>query len=605
MGWLRNRSIGAKLAILVGVPIVILIIVSVFNYYASDVASNMFIDAYENASLPAINIGRARENLQVTQKDVLKIILSTEADKIKLIREDLVEKRASQVELIESLTEIANTENRKQTLSTLSETAKKFRTLQDEAIELGTANSRSDLSASEIEESERQAYSKFFDELEPVADEYTSQLRQIADTLIKEAHDVQEASKAYSDWSLSANLVIVVISVIITLLLAFLLARLITRPIAVMEENINKFAEGDLTINYNVTGRDALSRMGHAILEMAANLRGVVSKVKDAGSEMSESAQDFSAMAEETNASVEEFRANIDEMSVSLSNLAAASEEVNASVEEVAAGAQTTAEKGTDIARKVETAMSAGETGVNAVRSVVEGITRVAASSAASTEAVMELGNRAKQIQNFVTQIGGIAGQTNLLALNAAIEAARAGDAGRGFAVVAEEVRKLAEESNIAAKNIADLASLISADLDKIVNYAEANTQDSDKAKDLSAQTEEAISNMIVNLRDIAASTQDLAAVSEEQAASSEEIAEAVQNMSTKINDSSNASENIRNSSQEVAAASERIAERSEGLANLAGMLQDELAFFNIGNETEQTEKKVLKALPAKEIKKR
>jgi methyl-accepting chemotaxis protein len=296
-------------------------------------------------------------------------------------------------------------------------------------------------------------------------------------------------------------------------------------------------------------------------------------------------------------------------MSANLSNLAAASEEVNASVEEVAAGAQTTAEKGTDIARKVEAAMTAGEVGVSSVRRVVEGITRVTASSEASTEAVMELGNRARQIQSFVTQIGGIAGQTNLLALNAAIEAARAGDAGRGFAVVAEEVRKLAEESNVAAKNIADLASQISSDLDKIVSYAEANTQDSNNAKELSAETEEAISNMISNLREIASSTQDLAAVSEEQAASSEEIAEAVQNMSTKINDSSNASENIRNSSQEVAAASERIAERSEGLANLAGMLQEQLDFFNIGDETTQAEKKVLKALPSadtkKELKKR
>jgi methyl-accepting chemotaxis protein len=561
----------------------------------------MFTDAYENASLPAINIGRARENLQATQKDVLEIILSTDADRIKLIREDLAEKRASQVELIESLTEIANTADRKQKLSALAETAKKFRTLQDEAVEFGMENSRSDLSASEIEETERQAYTKFFDELEPVAAEYNVALRQIADALVNEVHDVQEASKAYSNWSSKANMIIVVIAIVFTLSLALLIARFITRPLAVMEENIAKFSEGDLTIHYNVTGRDALSRMGYAILKMADALRLVISKVKEAGDEVSQSAQDFSAVAEETNASVEEFRANIDEMSSNLNNLAAASEEVNASVEEVAAGAQTTAEKGTDIARKVETAMSAGEVGVNSVRSVVEGITRVATSSAEATAAIMELGNRAKQIQNFVTQIGGIAGQTNLLALNAAIEAARAGDAGRGFAVVAEEVRKLAEESNVAAKNIADIASQISSDLDKIVSYAEANAQDSNNAKELSAETEEAISNMISNLREIAASTQDLAAVSEEQAASSEEIAEAVQNMSTKINDSSNASENIRNSSQEVAAASERIAARSEGLANLAAMLQDQLTFFNIGEETEQAEKKVLKALPAKD----
>jgi methyl-accepting chemotaxis protein len=587
MNWLRNRSIGAKLGILAAVPVIILVAVSAFSYYTSGVVAGNFILAFEDRAFPAIQVGLASANLQRTQKNVLKVIIQDDLERTKLYQKDLEAARAQQVEIIELLTKLATSDESKKSMADMNEAARKLRTLQDEVMELGRRD-------------EEAAWQKFMNEIEPAFTTYNTILLGISDTLVKQAQEAQAANSRYSEQASTTNIIIAIVAIVITILLAVMVARYITKPIAVMDENIKRFAEGDLTIDYNVTGRDALSRMGHAILQMADTLRHVITKVKGAGSEMSESAQDFSAMAEETNASVEEFRANIDEMSVSLSNLAAASEEVNASVEEVAAGAQTTAEKGTDIARKVETAMGAGETGVNAVRSVVEGITRVAASSAASTEAVMELGTRAKQIQNFVTQIGGIAGQTNLLALNAAIEAARAGEAGRGFAVVAEEVRKLAEESNVAAKNIADLASQISADLDKIVNYAEANTQDSDKAKDLSAQTEEAISNMIINLRDIASSTQDLAAVSEEQAASSEEIAEAVQNMSTKINDSSGASENIRNSSQEVAAASERIAERSEGLANLAGMLQEELAFFKTGDETEPAEKKVLKALPAK-----
>ena len=89
--------------------------------------------------------------------------------------------------------------------------------------------------------------------------------------------------------------------------------------------------------------------------------------------------------------------------------------------------------------------------------------------------------------------------------------------------MVAEEVRKLAEDSNVAAKNIASLASQITGDLDKIVEFAQENTSDSNKAKDLSAETESAIENMITFLRDIASSPQDLAAVAQEQAASSEE----------------------------------------------------------------------------------
>lgn len=88
----------------------------------------------------------------------------------------------------------------------------------------------------------------------------------------------------------------------------------------------------------------------------------------------------------------------------------------------------------------------------------------------ASAEVVGTLGQRSSEIGTIVETISNIADQTNLLALNAAIEAARAGDAGRGFAVVAEEVRKLAEQSSNAARNITELVKAIQQDTDKAVN---------------------------------------------------------------------------------------------------------------------------------------
>jgi methyl-accepting chemotaxis protein len=558
---------------------------TIFNYSGFVRVERRYNYAYDNFSSQATEIAVFRSNLQATQKNVLKIILLDDQAKIKPIIDDATERREENGAILDALAKTDMQEKEKSLFNQVYSQLDKLSQMQDKAIEMG---------ASSVGDAPAVAF--FFDEVEPLVVGFNNTLRDLSSFMIEQAHALQDEASGYVASTSMTSAGVAIFATIITCIISFFISGYIANPINIMKENISKFASGDLTINYPVTGRDALSQMGREILEMAESLRGVMNTIKDVGNQISDSAQDFSAMAEETNASVEEFRANVDEMSVNLSGLASASEEVNASVEEVAAGAQTTAEKGTDIARKVDNAMSAGDAGMNAVRRVVQGIGRVAESSAASTSSVLELGNRTRQIQGFVSQIGGIADQTNLLALNAAIEAARAGDAGRGFAVVAEEVRKLAEDSNVAAKSIADLASQITGDLERIVNYAQANTEDSNKAKDLSSETENAISNMITYLHDIASSTQDLAAVAEEQAASSEEIAEAVQGMSTKINDTANASENIRASVAEVAAASEKVAEGSEYLSNLSGKLQDELTFFTIGTDN-APKKKGLKAL--------
>ncbi len=389
-----------------------------------------------------------------------------------------------------------------------------------------------------------------------------------------------------------------VVAAILGVILAILVSRTITKPLLKMENSIQAFAQGDLSTSFDLNGTDEVAVISQNLQKMLDILSEVIGSVNEAGRDISETAEDFSAMVQETNASIEEFRANVDEMAGNLDSLSSVSEEVNASVQEVAAGAQTTAEKGTDIARKVDDAMTAGDKGINAVRSVVEGISRVAESATAATGAIMQLGDRARQIQSFVSQIGGIADQTNLLALNAAIEAARAGEAGRGFAVVAEEGRKLAQNSNVAAKNIADLAGTITSEIDTIVGFSQENASDSGSAKDLSTETETEINNMIHYLREIASATQDLAAIAQEQAASSEEISESVQSMSTKIGSTATAGENIHVNVGGVAAASERIAQGVVGLTALSTELHERLSFFKLEEDTGTTQKKQIRALP-------
>jgi methyl-accepting chemotaxis protein len=533
-----------------------------------------------------------RANLQANYKNILKTVVFHDNEYLKTVNQDYADRTKLNDDILAAYVKNGLDDQEKILYAKFEVLYKKLQDVEDETIKLGLDNQ------------DDEATEHYSNILEPLGLEVNDALVSLSSYLIEMADKSQNNAVALSNDSLRATLITALVATIITIVMSLLISRMITNPINLMKEKIALFATGDLALDFKDAGRDAIAQMSNGLEDMVQTLRGVVTSIQGAGGQISNSSQDFSAMAQETNASVEEFRSNVDEMSANLAALASTSEEVNASVEEVAAGAQTTAEKGTDIARKVDDAMNAGDTGMSAVRSVVDGIGRVAESSAASTSAVLELGNRARQIQSFVSQIGSIADQTNLLALNAAIEAARAGDAGRGFAVVAEEVRKLAEDSNVAAKNIADLASTITSDLDKIVGHVQENAADSNKARELSTETESAISNMINYLRDIASATQDLAAVAEEQAASSEEIAEAVQSMSTKINNTATAGENIRTGVTEVASASEKVAEGAENLSGLAGDLHTQLEYFKLESEPNKPhsiqEKSRLRALPAR-----
>jgi methyl-accepting chemotaxis protein len=154
-----------------------------------------------------------------------------------------------------------------------------------------------------------------------------------------------------------------------------------------------------------------------------------------------------------------------------------------------------------------------------------------------------------KEILKVVDTVKGIADQTNLLALNAAIEASRAGEAGRGFAVVADEIRKLAEESKIAASQIDNILSRISSGIQLLTETVEKefkamregannlrisslnNKESATNIKNISKEIHEILNELSsegVKLEDLTKNTQNLLAISEEGSATAEEISSSV-----------------------------------------------------------------------------
>src|SRR5438132_251136 len=210
-----------------------------------------------------------------------------------------------------------------------------------------------------------------------------------------------------------------------------------------------------------------------------------------------------------------------------------ASESLQRSITELLAVINQVSNNAEASAEAARRALDAAEQGNRAVRDTLDGMQRIRASVQATAKKIKSLGDRSLEISEIINVINDITEQTNLLALNAAIEAARAGEAGRGFAVVADEVRKLAEHSRSATKDIAALIKAIQAETNEAVIVMEEGTKEVEGGASLADQAGRALDAISNVVRQSAELVQEISLASKQQVRGTEGVAHAMQIISS------------------------------------------------------------------------
>jgi methyl-accepting chemotaxis protein len=284
-----------------------------------------------------------------------------------------------------------------------------------------------------------------------------------------------------------------------------------------------RIVQGDLTADIAPqSGQDAL---GNALAQLMANLRQLVGQVTEnaagldsASGELADTANQAGTAANQIAGAIRQVTEGISQQTDSVSRTVMAVEQMKAAIDSVARGAeeqgqavsqasaataqlseaiqQMAAAAGAQARGGIEAA-EAARAGAGTIEATIEGMSAIQTKTDLAATKVREMGARSAEIGRIVETIEDIAAQTNLLALNAAIEAARAGAQGRGFAVVAGEVRKLAEKSAGANREIADLIRAIQRAVGEAVTAIGESAREVESGVDQTNQAGMALANIL------------------------------------------------------------------------------------------------------------
>jgi methyl-accepting chemotaxis protein len=363
---------------------------------------------------------------------------------------------------------------------------------------------------------------------------------------------------AWSVRSRMTGLVMLAFVVVVCVLAWTLIQTKVVQPLASLALRLQDIAEGegDLTRRIEVNGNNEIDEVGIWFNVFIARIEDIVRQVAVHAGTLGNAATELAATAQDTAGQAQKQFEQAERITATMGEMTSAVQEIS----------QTTQNAAVDARKAEESAQAGGQT----VQSTAATIGELLKANQETSSKIEGLGRSSDAIGRIINVINEIAGQTNLLALNASIEAARAGEHGRGFAVVAGEVRRLAERTSAATKEIDQTVRAIQQGTGEAVEAMRASMVHVQSGVTSANSAGEALTSIIHGSESVQKMVTQIAAAATEQSYSTQSVTENVNEIATII--------------QKTATSSQESVEACQQLALLANELGTLVGAFKVGH---------------------
>lgn len=573
MKWLNNLKVGKRLSFLVMFSLIGLFLVSITGYYFLQ-SSNENIDVMYNERLLSSEwLNGSRINARVIQADIYKLMIAT----------DKKEKERLTKEIDTYANEFNNYMNFYKALKLDDFEISKIKEIEDNLSKY--RDGRKTVISLANENKNQEAYEYYEKNVDTYVQAFMKALIELGEHNKKIAEEMNSNNKSEFKTAMIIFLIIVIVTSALIILLGVLITKRIVKRLNDIKLFMEKLEKGDFSTKVKEASLHDKSEFGmvsNSVEKMRININNLIEQLANTSEQLVASSEELTASAEQSAdasnlvASAVTTMSNGTEEQLSLANN---STEVVQNISEKITVVSENTKSVSLLADNAKTSANAGE---EAVEKAVNQMKMIEKKTNETASIITELEEKSIKIGQIVDTIESISQQTNLLALNAAIESARAGEAGRGFSVVAEEIRKLAEQSQQATKEITEIITEVQNKTNSAVSVMNENSKEVEngsKVVNIAGASFGEILKMIKNIskqiNEIAQSVNDINDGTKASVSSVNNI----QNISMKIADET---QTISAASEEQLASAEEIASSSKILSQMAEELRSVINKFKV-----------------------